>query len=144
MNHLCFMLSPIINDPLNGTGRTHPGVRNGASVYGPQYSTLCTCLLRVKEHRALWDNLVNGVWKWQAKEPENPQFLRDSCVVKPSWAVYMCRVGSHLGRQKRHLLVGIASYGRYFVGNVNHWQSVSNLQCIFYKQDLQKTLKLFI
>lgn len=138
------MLSPVTNDPLTGTGRTHPGVRNGTSAYGPQYSMLRTCLLRVKEHRALEDYLVNGVWKWQAKEPENPQFLRDSYAVKPSWAVYICRVGSHLGRQKRHLFLGITSYGRYFMGSVNHWQSVFNLQCIFYKQELQKTLKSVI
>lgn len=47
------MLFPIINDPLTGPWGIHPGVRNGTSVYGPEYAMLGTCLLRVKEHRSL-------------------------------------------------------------------------------------------
>lgn len=53
MNHLYFMLSPIINDPLTVPGGTHTGVSNGTSVYGPEDAMLGTCLLTVKEHRSL-------------------------------------------------------------------------------------------
>lgn len=53
VNHFYFMSSPIINDPLTRPGGTHPGVRNGTSVYGPEYAMPSTCLLRVKEHRSL-------------------------------------------------------------------------------------------
>lgn len=53
VNHFCFLLSPVITDPLTEPGGTHLCMRHGTSVYGPKYAMSGSCLLGMKKQKSV-------------------------------------------------------------------------------------------
>lgn len=119
VNHLYVRLSPIQNDPFTGPRGTHPGMRNGACVYGPDYAMLCPCLLRVKEHSSIrWWSMVWGNGKRRLCGRAQP-----ACVYLQSRQPPGQKEKAHALRHSFKCWVSRST--------ANHWNSDFNLQSIF-------------